>query len=289
MAVSRASWPNPFTTRTPVTVSSTCCAMSAARCCADHVAGKSVALVRSVIQPAAGSISRFTDMARQAASYRDRRVLLAGDAAHVHAPNGGQGLNIGMQDAVNLGWKLAQVVSGRSPDTLLDTYQAERHPIGARVLKLTLAMTALGRGDERTRMLHENVSELLKMDEPRKRYGAMMSGLDIQYDLGAGHALLGRRMPDLEIMTDDGARRVFTLLHEARPVLLDLGAFDIGAWADRVKHVRARHDGAWELPVLGAVAAPTAVLVRPDGYVAWVGGGTDEGLRDALTKWFGPT
>src|SRR6185369_10009397 len=129
-------------------------------------------------------LSRFTDAARQAASYRERRVLLAGDSAHVHSPAGGQGLNIGVQDAVNLGWKLAQVVKGTSPESLLDTYQAERHPIGARVLKTTMAATALNRGDERTKALRETMSELLKMDEPRKRYAGMMSGLDVHYDLG---------------------------------------------------------------------------------------------------------
>jgi 3-(3-hydroxy-phenyl)propionate hydroxylase len=236
-------------------------------------------------------ISRFTDAARQASSYRERRVLLAGDAAHVHAPNGGQGLNIGVQDAVNLGWKLAQVVNGRSPESLLDTYHAERHPIAARVLKNTMAQTALGRGDERTMALHAAMSELLAMDEPRKRYAAMMSGLDIRYDLGEGHPLLGRRMPDLDVITESGPQRVFTLLHDARPVLLNLGepgTLDIAPWADRVQRVDARYAGAWELPVLGAVAAPNAVLIRPDGYVAWVGDGTDHGLRDALTTWFGP-
>jgi hypothetical protein len=236
-------------------------------------------------------ISRFTDTARQAASYRERRVLLAGDAAHVHSPAGGQGLNIGVQDAVNLGWKLAQVVNGTSPESLLATYQAERHPIGARVLKSTLAATALNRGDERTRALHEAMSDLLKMDEPRKRYAGMMSGLDIHYDLGAGHPLLGRRMPDIDVITGSGPRRVFTLLHEARPVVLNLGepgALDIAPWADRVQRIDARYAGAWELPVLGAVAAPAAVLIRPDGYVAWTGNGTDEGLHDALTTWFGP-
>ena len=165
-------------------------------------------------------------------------MLLAGDAAHVHSPAGGQGLNIGVQDAVNLGWKLAQVVNGTSPESLLDTYQAERHPIAARVLKTTMAQTALNRGDERTNALRETMSELLKMDEPRKRYAGMMSGLDIHYDLGTGHPLLGRRMPDLDLVTESGPRRVFTLLHEARPVLLNLGepgALDIAPWADRVQ------------------------------------------------------
>jgi hypothetical protein len=232
-------------------------------------------------------ISRFTDAARQAASYRERRVLIAGDAAHVHSPVGGQGLNLGVQDAVNLGWKLAQVVHGTSPDSLLDTYQRERHPIGARVLRITLAQTALRRGDDRSKALLETVSDLMRMDEPRRRYAAMMSGLDIHYDLGEGHPLLGRRMPDLDITTDAGPQRVYSLLHDARPVLLDLGALDITPWADRVRHVRARHDGAWELPVVGAVRAPSAVLIRPDGHVAWVGDGTDHGLGDALTTWFG--
>jgi 3-(3-hydroxy-phenyl)propionate hydroxylase len=236
-------------------------------------------------------LSRFTDMARQAASYRERRVLLAGDAAHVHSPAGGQGLNIGVQDAVNLGWKLAQVVNGTSPESLLDTYQAERHPIGARVLKLTLAQTALMRGDERTKALHEKMSELLKMAEPRKRYAAMMSGLDVHYDLGTGHSLLGRRMPDLDLITANGPLRVFTLLHDARPVLLNLdepGGFDITPWADCVQLIDAKYQGTWELPAIGPVGAPNAVLVRPDGYVAWVGDPTRVGLVDALTTWFGP-
>jgi len=236
-------------------------------------------------------LSRFTDMTRQAASYRERRVLLAGDAAHIHSPVGGQGLNIGVQDAVNLGWKLAQVVRGTSPETLLDTYQAERHPVAARVLRTTMAQTAVNRGDERTNALREMIGELLTIDEPRKRYAAMMSGLDIRYDLGPGHPLLGRRMPDLDLVTANGLRRVFTLLHEARPVLLNLGdpgALDITPWADRVQLLDTRCAGAWELPVLGAVPAPTAVLIRPDGHVAWVGDGTDRGLREALITWFGP-
>jgi hypothetical protein len=230
-------------------------------------------------------------MTRQAASYRERRVLLAGDAAHVHSPVGGQGLNIGVQDAVNLGWKLAQVVKGTAPQSLLDSYHAERHPVAARVLRNTMAATALGRGDERTEALRESLTELLRMEEPRKRYAAMSSGLDVHYDLGPGHPLLGRRMPDLDLVTAQGPERVFALLHPARPLLLDLGApgaFGFAGWADRVRRVEARYTGAWELPVLGAVAAPTAVLVRPDGYVAWVGEGGDRGLRDALTRWFGP-
>ena len=236
-------------------------------------------------------ISRFTDMTRQAATYRDRRVLLAGDAAHVHAPDGGQGLNTGVQDAVNLGWKLAQVVKRTSPESLLDTYHAERHPVAARVLRNTMASVALRRPDERTKALRDTMSELLGMDEPRKRFAAMMSGLDIHYDLGEGHPLLGRRMPDLDLVTANGPLRVFTLLHDARPVLLNLGepgGFDITPWADRVQLIDAKYAGTWELPAIGAVTAPTAVLIRPDGYVAWVGDLTQVGLADALTTWFGP-
>jgi 3-(3-hydroxy-phenyl)propionate hydroxylase len=236
-------------------------------------------------------ISRFTDMARQAAAYRDGRVLLAGDAAHVHAPLGGQGLNIGVQDAVNLGWKLAQVVKGTSPESLLDTYHAERHPIAARVLRSTLAAVALRRPDDRSKALAAYVSEFLKMDEPRRRLAAEISGLDVHYDLGEGHPLLGRRMPDLDLVTNGGARRVSTLLHEGRPVLLNFGepgGFDIIPWTDRVTAIDANYSGPWELPVLGVVTAPTAVLIRPDGYVAWVGDASQRGLADALTAWFGP-
>ena len=236
-------------------------------------------------------ISRFTDMTRQAAAYRAGRVLLAGDAAHVHPPIGGQGLNLGVQDAVNLGWKLAQVVKETSPASLLDSYHAERHPVAARVLRTTMAQVAMRRPDDRTGALRDTIAELLGMDEPRRRFGAMMSGLGIHYDLGEGHPLLGRRMPDLDLATADGPLRVYTLLHGARPVLLNLGGgggLDIGPWAERVQSIEARYDGRWELPAIGTVDAPGAVLVRPDGYVAWVGDGTAVGLADAVTTWFGP-
>ncbi len=236
-------------------------------------------------------ISRFTDAARQAACYRKGRVLIAGDAAHVHPPDGGQGLQTGVQDAVNLGWKLAQVVKGVSPESLLDTYHAERHPIGARVLRNTMASIVLRREDERTKALRDTIAELLGMDEPRRRFAAMMSGLDIHYDLGEGHALLGRRMPDLDLMTANGPLRLFTLLHDARPLFLNLGepgGFDISPWADRIRLIDAECAGPWDLPALGAVIAPTAVLVRPDGYVAWVGDRTQVGLAAALAAWFGP-
>jgi 2-polyprenyl-6-methoxyphenol hydroxylase-like FAD-dependent oxidoreductase len=235
-------------------------------------------------------ITRFTDMTRQAAAYRDRRVLLAGDAAHVHSPVGGQGLNTGVQDAVNLGWKLAQVVNGTSPESLLDTYHAERHPVAARVLRKTMAQVALMRPDDRIEALRDTVAELLTMDEPRRRFAAMMSGLDIHYDLGEGHPLLGRRMPDLDVVTADGPLRVYTLLHGARPVLLNLGepgGFDTVPLPERLQLVDATYGGAWELPALGTVPAPGAVLIRPDGYVAWVGDQTRPGLAGALATWFG--
>jgi len=236
-------------------------------------------------------ISRFTDMTRQAESYRAGRVLLAGDAAHVHPPQGGQGLNTGVQDAVNLGWKLAQVVSGTSPDSLLDTYHAERHPVAARVLRNTMAQVALTETGARTDALRDIMTGLLGLDEPRKQIAGMVCGLDIHYDLGEGHPLLGRRMPDLDLVTAGGPVRVYSLLHGARPVLLNLGepgGLDLTPWAGRVQLAEASYAGAWELPVLGEVTAPAAVLVRPDGYVAWVGDVTGPGLADALTTWFGP-
>jgi 2-polyprenyl-6-methoxyphenol hydroxylase-like FAD-dependent oxidoreductase len=237
------------------------------------------------------SITRFTDAARQAASYRVGRVLIAGDAAHIHPPDGGMGLQTGVQDAVNLGWKLAQVVKGISPASLLDTYHAERHPVGAKVLRYTMAAVALRREDDRTKALRETMAELLGMDEPRRQVIADLTGLGIHYDLGGGHPLLGRRMPDLDLETSSGPKRVSELLHRARPVLLNLGApgaFDIAPWADRVELVNAQYDRSWELPALGQVAAPEAVLIRPDGYVAWVGEQTQAGLVEALTTWFGP-
>ena len=242
-------------------------------------------------------ISRFTDMTRQAAAYRVGRVLLAGDAAHVHSPMGGQGLNLGVQDAVNLGWKLAQVIHGTAPDSLLETYHAERHPVGSRVLRNTMALAAAERGDDRSAALREMLCELMQRNELRKQYFAMMSGLDIHYDFGTAHPLLGRRMPDLELNTANGPVRAFTLLHSAQPVLLNLGdpgsskpgVLDITPWADRVRLLNAKYAGEWEIPSLGVVTAPTAILIRPDGYVGWVGERTLVGLADALTTWFGPS
>jgi hypothetical protein len=221
-------------------------------------------------------------------------VLLAGDAAHIHSPAGGQGIGLGIQDAVNLGWKLAQVVQGSSPDELLDTYHSERHPVGARVLRHTMAQSAVQRGDARTESLRDTIGELLSFDGPRNQVAGLVSGLDVTYDCGEGHPLLGRRVPDLDLVTPDGSTRLFELLHRAQPLLLQLRAaepIDLAGWADRVRHVQAEHVGPWELPVLGVVPAPTAVLVRPDGHVAWVGQGTPpatQGLTEALTRWFGP-
>jgi 3-(3-hydroxy-phenyl)propionate hydroxylase len=241
---------------------------------------------------AAHWISRFTDAARQAAAYRERRVLLAGDAAHVHSPVGGQGLNTGLQDAVNLGWKLAQVVKGISPESLLNTYHTERHPVRARVLRQAMAGAALLRQDDQTNALRETLAELLVMDEPRKRLAANLSGLDIRYNLGEGHPLLGRRMPDLDLATTDGPRRVFSLLHEGRSVLLGLvdacGVFDEGAaWSGGVRCLHAQYESPWVLPGLGKVTPPTDVLIRPDGHVAWVGEGNVHGLANAMRTWCG--
>jgi 3-(3-hydroxy-phenyl)propionate hydroxylase len=235
-------------------------------------------------------MSRFTDATRQATAYRKGRVLIAGDAAHVHPPTGGQGIGLGVQDAVNLGWKLAQVVRGVSPDDLLDSYQAERHPVTARVLKNVMAQAMLQRGDARTDAMRDTITDLLSFEGPKALLAGLLSGLDVRYDLGEGHPLLGRRMPDLELTTAEGPQRVFELLHGARPLLLDFGepdSIDITPWTDRVLHVAAGQTGTWELPVIGAVTAPTAVLIRPDGHVAWVGDGTETGLREALTTWFG--
>ena len=231
-------------------------------------------------------LSRFTDATRQADAYRAGRVLVAGDAAHIHSPAGGQGLGLGLQDAVNLGWKLARVVAGSAPASLLDTYHRERHPATARSLRYTMAQTRLQHHDERTKALLELLSEITADDQPRRRLGAMISGLDVHYDLGDGHPLLGRRLPDLDLETAAGPRRAFEFLHEAKPFLLDLG--EPGSLStDRVPLVEATYRGEWELPVIGSVAAPGAVLVRPDGHVAWVGDGSDSGLDDALTRWFG--
>jgi 2-polyprenyl-6-methoxyphenol hydroxylase-like FAD-dependent oxidoreductase len=238
------------------------------------------------------SISRFSDATRQAAAYRAGRVLLAGDAAHIHSPTGGQGIGLGVEDAVNLGWKLAQVVKHIAPDSLLDTYQTERHLATARVLKYTMAMSATQRADGRVGALADVLSDLLSIDAARVRLAGLHLGLDVRYEAkDRGHPLLGRRMPDLDLTCVDGPVRMYALLHDARAALLNLGepgSVASGSWGDRVRLVDASYEGAWELPVIGAVEAPAAVLVRPDGHVAWVGAGTPAGLDEAMTRWFGP-
>lgn len=236
-------------------------------------------------------LSRFTDATRQAAAYRNGRVLLAGDAAHIHYPAGGQGIGLGIQDAVNLGWKLAQVVRGVSAPSLLDTYHAERHPAVARALRLSMAQTVLQRGDPRTAALNEILAQLLTTTQGRAQIAALIHGLDVAYDLGEGHLLLGRRMPDLDLDTPAGPTPVYPLLHGARPVLLNFtapGRINLAGWEDRVQRMDAQFTGTWELPVLGEVPPPGAVLIRPDGYVAWVENGAGEPLAAALTRWFGP-
>lgn len=248
-------------------------------------------------------LSRFTDATAQATTYRRGRVLIAGDAAHVHPPTGGQGIGLGVQDAVNLGWKLALVAKDVAPQDLLDTYSTERHPATARVLDNVVTQALLQKSDPRTDAIRATFAEVLRSEAPRTRLAGLLSGLDVAYAwgegagedaaaaAGAGHPLLGRRVPDLDLVTADGPRRVFELLHAARPVLLDLGepgVLDATPGLDRVDHVRAETAGDWVLPVVGPVRAPAAVLVRPDGHVAWVGDGDDTGLAAALTRWLGP-
>lgn len=236
------------------------------------------------------SISRFTDATRQAATYRSGRILLAGDAAHTHPPVAGQGIGLGVADAVNLGWKLAQVMHGVAPDALLDTYETERHPATERVLDNVMTQAYLQRRDRRTDAMRRMFDELMAAEESRTRIAALLSGLDAAYDLGPGHPLLGRRMPDLDLVVDGQPTRMFALLHGAKPVLIHLGGspIDPGPWADHVQLVHASYDGEWVLPVVGGVPAPAAVLIRPDGHVAWVGEGGTDGLPEALARWFGP-
>lgn len=235
-------------------------------------------------------ISRFTDRCRQAVEYRKGRILLAGDAAHIHPPMGGQGLNLGVQDAVNLGWKLAQVVKGVSPDSLLDTYHSERYPVAARVLLATMADVALQRQDEHTKALGVYLAELSVMEGPRQHIIGERSGLGIRLDLGEGHPLLGRRLPDLDLKTDGRDATAYQFLQQGRPVLFNFARPALSApstCGDRVDVVQAEAQAPWELPVVGRVEAPEAVLVRPDGYVAWVGDATGQGLETALNRWFG--
>ncbi|WP_329582538.1 FAD-dependent monooxygenase [Kitasatospora sp. NBC_01250] len=254
-------------------------------------------------------VSRFNDSTRQADRYRQGRVLLAGDAAHIHFPAGGQGMNLGIQDAVNLGWKLALVARGQAPAHLLDSYQAERHPVAARVLANTRAQTALGRPDTHTSALREVFETLMAQDTAGPQYlAAMVSALDIRYPLGDGHPLTGRRVPDFDLTTGSGSgsggrSRVFELLHGGRGVLLDLAghagtAAVLSGWAGRVDLVTARRaEPTVAVPGLGRCVLPRVLLIRPDGHVAWCGPtepagdgvGVDLGaLHAALTDTFGP-
>ncbi|MEU4615588.1 FAD-dependent monooxygenase [Streptomyces umbrinus] len=243
-------------------------------------------------------ISRFGDAARQAAQYREGRVLLAGDAAHIHYPAGGQGLNIGVQDAVNLGWKLASVVRGEAPESLLDSYHTERHPVGERLLHNTRAQSALARPGAQMDALREVFGSLIVFDDVNRYLRGMITALDVRYPADGNHPLAGRRVPDADLKTPGDATRVYELLHPARPVLLDLrGSDEVAAaaerWADRVDLVEARsEDDHWPVPAIGEIPAPAALLIRPDGHVAWAsatGGAPDtSALQTALATWFGP-
>ena len=234
-------------------------------------------------------VSWFTDSSRQAAEYRRGRVLLAGDAAHVHLPIGGQGLSAGIGDAVNLGWKLAAVIKGRASDDLLDTYHTERHPVGAKVITNTLAQRTLYLSGDEMQPLREIFAELVGLPDVQRSLIGMVTGLDIQYEMGAGsHPLLGRRIPNLELVGQDGKGTTFERLHAARGLVLDLAddaelrQTAVG-WADRVEVVTATpHE-------TGALDGVRAVLVRPDGYIAWIAadGCESEDLTAALVRWFG--
>ncbi len=235
-------------------------------------------------------VSGFTDATRQAEEYRRGRVLLAGDAAHVHLPAGGQGLSLGVQDAVNLGWKLAATVNGWAPAGLLDTYHAERHPVGARVLRNTQAQGTLYLSGEQMEPLRAVMAELIALPAVARHLSGMVSGLDIRYDMGAaGHPLLGLRAPDRELALADGGRAsVAGLLHAARGVLISApeaheARLLAAGWSDRVDVVAARWSGA---DAHGWAPAPEAALIRPDGYLAWAAPGGGE-LAAALRRWFG--
>ncbi|MFF1546642.1 FAD-dependent monooxygenase [Streptomyces sp. NPDC058291] len=239
-------------------------------------------------------VSSTTDVSRQAAEYRKGRVFVAGDAAHIHLPIGAQGMSAGVQDAVNLGWKLALDLKGRAPEGLLDTYHAERHPVGARILANTLAQRTLYLGGDEVDPLRQVFGELVRHDEVQRHLVGMVTGLDIRHDVGGdGHPLLGRRLEDRQVTVDGVKRSVLSLLESGRGLLLDLAdSAELRAvargWADRVDTVTVQapeDDGV-----------PGGVLVRPDGYIAWVGGpheGAGAGasglpLTRALGRWFGP-
>ncbi|GAA1098604.1 rifampin monooxygenase [Kitasatospora arboriphila] len=222
-------------------------------------------------------LSRFGDATRQAERYRCGRVLLAGDAAHVHPPTGGQGLNLGLQDAFNLGWKLAAEVAGWAPEGLLDSYHAERHPVGAAVLDNTRAQITLLGTDPGAAALRGLFSRLMDFEEVNRYVTGLITAVDVRYDVGGGHELLGRRMRDVALKRG----RLYDLMHGGRGLLLDrTGLLSVAGWADRVDHVV---DDGEELAALGVAAA---VLLRPDGHVVWVGDDQD-GLLGSLPRWFG--
>ncbi|MFB8274664.1 FAD-dependent monooxygenase [Nocardia colli] len=237
-------------------------------------------------------VTHYGDAARQAEHYRNGRVFLAGDAAHIHYPAGGQGQNLSVQDAVNLGWKLAIALRTNSSE-ILDTYESERHPVGARVLNNTRAQTALQRPGAHMEALRDVMGDLIEMDAVRQRLGLMITGLDIRYDIKGDHPLSGRRVPDGDLSTTEGDTRVFELLRPGHPILLRLNGNQVplpAGWQSRIDVIDARtHDNHWAVPAVGTIAVPAAILIRPDGYAAWV---TDEpgdnGLLEALTTWFGP-
>lgn len=239
-------------------------------------------------------VTHYGDAARQAVRYRAGRVFLAGDAAHIHFPAGGQGQNLGIQDAVNLGWKLAAAVRGTAPETLFDTYESERHPIAERVLHNTRAQTALMRPGAHTDALRDVMSDLVELPEVRHRLGLMITALDIDYDTKCAHPLAGRRMPDAVLITSTCATRFFELCRRAHPILLLLNrtpAPTLPTGFEHIDIVTADTPAAtWTLPGVGGIPTPAAVLIRPDGYVAWA---TDEpgadGLAEALATWFGAT
>ncbi|MET7486099.1 FAD-dependent monooxygenase [Streptomyces sp. NPDC005538] len=236
-------------------------------------------------------VSAFGDASRQVTEYRRGRVLLAGDAAHVHLPAGGQGMNTSIQDAVNLGWKLASVLRGTGEDTLLDSYHTERHPVGRQLLDNTRAQSLLLFGGEPVAPLREVLSELLQYEEVASHLAAKVSGLDIRYDTGGGtHPLLGGRLPRLTVSANGRTHTAHTLLRTAHGVLLDLEdnahlRRRAVPWSDRVDIVTATID-----PATGSALpeGTTAVLLRPDGYVAWAAPGSHTDLPGALHRWFGP-
>ncbi|MFJ8432171.1 FAD-dependent monooxygenase [Kitasatospora sp. NPDC094019] len=240
-------------------------------------------------------LSRFGDATRQAERYRVGRVLLAGDAAHIHPPTGGQGLNLGVQDAFNLGWKLAAEVAGWAPEGLLDSYHAERHPVGARVLTNTRAQMTLLGAESGPTALRELLTRLMEFEDVNRYVTGMITAVDVRYDFGdgapggaapeGGHEPLGRRLRDLPL---SGGRRLYGLMHEGRGLLLDRtgGRLSADGWADRVDHVLDDTDGANDPDGTPAAADAPALLLRPDGHVAWVGDDQD-GLEAALATWWG--